>query len=92
MRTQAIELARRPHVVVATPGRLADHVMNSGEETVAGLRRVKVVVLDEADRLLAGGKGSMLDDLETCLGVLPPPGEEADVVCSLLRLRWKCVR
>ena len=70
---QALELERRPHIVVATPGRLADHVENSGEETICGLRRVKFVVLDEADRLLASGKGSMLEDLETCLSVFPPP-------------------
>ena len=75
MRTQALELERRPHVVVATPGRLADHVSTSGEETICGLRRCQFVVLDEADRLLAGGKGSMLDDLETCLSVLPSPGK-----------------
>jgi ATP-dependent RNA helicase DDX49/DBP8 len=72
-RNQAIELERRPHVVVATPGRLADHVLNSGEETISGLRRCKFVVLDEADRLLKPGKGTMLDDLETCLSVLPKP-------------------
>ncbi|KAK5685462.1 putative RNA helicase [Elasticomyces elasticus] len=72
MRSQAIELERRPHVVIATPGRLADHVMNSGEETIRGLRRVKFLVLDEADRLLAPAKkGSMLPDLETCLSALP---------------------
>ena len=75
MRQQALELSRKPHIVVATPGRLADHVSTSGEETVAALRRVKFVVLDEADRLLAGGNGSMLDDLETCLQLLPPPGK-----------------
>ncbi|KAK5173889.1 putative RNA helicase [Saxophila tyrrhenica] len=73
-RAQAIELERRPHIVVATPGRLADHILNSGEETIRGLRRVKSVVLDEADRLLASSeKGSMLPDLETCLSVFPPP-------------------
>ncbi|KAK3109395.1 putative RNA helicase [Teratosphaeriaceae sp. CCFEE 6253] len=72
MRAQALELERRPHVVVATPGRLADHVVNSGEETVKGLRRAQVVVLDEADRLLATGAGSMLPDVETCLSTLPP--------------------
>ncbi len=75
-RQQAIELERRPHIVVATPGRLADHVINSGEETVRGLRRAKFVVLDEADRLLASSeKGSMLPDLETCLSILPSPTE-----------------
>ena len=72
MRQQALDLSRRPHIVVATPGRLADHISNSGEDTVCGLRRVKYVVLDEADRLLATGKGSMLDDLETCLDIFPP--------------------
>lgn len=73
MRQQALDLSRRPHVVVATPGRLADHILNSGDDTIAGLRRVKFVVLDEADRLLATGKGSMLDDLETCLDIFPAP-------------------
>ncbi|RYP31809.1 hypothetical protein DL767_005540 [Monosporascus sp. MG133] len=74
MRPQAIALAQRPHVVIATPGRLADHIRCSGEDTICGLRRVRYVVLDEADRLLAaGGPGSMLPDIEECLGVLPPP-------------------
>ncbi|KAK0389332.1 hypothetical protein NLU13_2907 [Sarocladium strictum] len=73
MRAQAIELAKRPHIVIATPGRLADHIRTSGEDTICGLRRVRFVVLDEADRLLDGsGKGSMLPDVEECLSVLPP--------------------
>ena len=72
-RTQAIELERKPHIIVATPGRLADHVLNSGEETISGLRKCKSVVLDEADRLLEPGKGTMLGDLETCLRILPKP-------------------
>ncbi|KAI0911902.1 P-loop containing nucleoside triphosphate hydrolase protein [Ustulina deusta] len=73
MRQQAIELAQRPHIVIATPGRLADHIKSSGEDTVAGLKRTKFVVLDEADRILAAnGPGSMLPDLEVVLGVLPP--------------------
>lgn len=72
MKAQAVALSQRPHIVVATPGRLADHVMHSGAETIAGLSRSKVVVLDEADRLLASGPGSMLPDLNTCLSALPP--------------------
>ena len=76
MREQAINLAQRPHVVIATPGRLADHIRTSGEDTIGGLRRVQFVVLDEADRLLANvGKGSMLPDVEECLGVLPPSAQ-----------------
>ncbi|KAK5652513.1 hypothetical protein OQA88_10418 [Cercophora sp. LCS_1] len=76
MRPQAIALAQRPHLIIATPGRLADHIRTSGEDTICGLRRVKFVVLDEADRLLAAGnRGSMLPDVEECLSVLPPPAE-----------------
>jgi ATP-dependent RNA helicase DDX49/DBP8 len=73
MRPQALALARRPHVVVATPGRLADHIRQSGEDTMLGLRRCRVLVLDEADRLL-DKKARMLDDLGTCLAVLPERG------------------
>ncbi|KAK2605020.1 hypothetical protein N8I77_007900 [Diaporthe amygdali] len=76
MRAQAIALAERPHVVIATPGRLADHIRTSGEDTICGLRRVKFLVLDEADRLLAAdGPGSMLPDVEECLDVLPPSSQ-----------------
>jgi len=75
MRPQALALAQRPHVVIATPGRLADHINTSGKETIAGLSRVRMVVLDEADRLLTSGPGSMLPDVETCLSVLPPSSE-----------------
>ncbi|KAK5005776.1 putative RNA helicase, partial [Elasticomyces elasticus] len=62
-------------MVIATPGRLADHIETSGEDTICGLRRVRFVVFDEADRLLAPGEGSMLPDIETCLSVLPPSTE-----------------
>ncbi|OJD10768.1 ATP-dependent RNA helicase DBP8 [Emergomyces pasteurianus Ep9510] len=72
MRPQAIALSQRPHVVIATPGRLADHINSSGADTICGLNRTRVVVLDEADRLLASGPGSMLPDVETCLSALPP--------------------
>jgi ATP-dependent RNA helicase DDX49/DBP8 len=65
MRAQAIAIAQRPHVIVATPGRLADHIRSSGEDTWCGLRRVKFLVLDEADRLLSEGPGSMLPDIGT---------------------------
>lgn len=75
MRPQAIALAQRPHVVIATPGRLADHIRTSGEDTTRGLKRVRMVVLDEADRLLASGPGSMLPDVETCLSALPAASE-----------------
>lgn len=71
MRAQALALAARPHIVVATPGRLADHIRSSGADTVCGLLRVQVVVLDEADRMLSD---TFAADLETCLSAVPPGG------------------
>ncbi|GLJ21318.1 hypothetical protein SUGI_0391850 [Cryptomeria japonica] len=49
MMAQAIALAKRPHVVVGTPGRLLDHLTNTKG---FNLRMLKYLVLDEADRLL----------------------------------------
>lgn len=46
---QAVALAKRPHVIVATPGRLIDHLENTKGFS---LRNVKHLVLDEADRIL----------------------------------------
>lgn len=49
MSTQTLSLSKRPHIIVATPGRLVDHLENTkGFE----LRSVKYLVLDEADRIL----------------------------------------
>ncbi|XP_039558420.1 probable ATP-dependent RNA helicase DDX49 [Passer montanus] len=68
MVSQALALARRPHVVVATPGRLADH-LRSG--TGLGLARLRFLVLDEADRLLEQGSADFSADLELILGAVP---------------------
>lgn len=49
MMAQAIALAKRPHILVGTPGRLLDHLSNTKG---FNLRALKYLVLDEADRLL----------------------------------------
>ncbi|KAG9458871.1 hypothetical protein H6P81_003379 [Aristolochia fimbriata] len=49
MMTQAIALAKRPHILVGTPGRLLDHLSNTKGFSLWPL---KYLVLDEADRLL----------------------------------------
>ena len=46
----------RPHVVVATPGRLAD-LVETHAEVADAFARVSALVLDEADRLLDGAAG-----------------------------------
>jgi len=50
--------ARGAHVLVGTPGRLADLVQRAG---ALDLRRLEVLVLDEADRLLDMGFRTHLD-------------------------------
>jgi len=47
MQRQIQQLRRNPHVIVATPGRLLDHMR---QKTVS-LKNVRIVVLDEADRM-----------------------------------------
>mmetsp|Transcript_7305 Transcript_7305/g.10784 ORF Transcript_7305/g.10784 Transcript_7305/m.10784 type:complete len:554 (-) Transcript_7305:29-1690(-) len=49
---QACELSRLPHIVVATPGRLAELLRGPNPPR---LRHLRFVVLDEADRLLSPG-------------------------------------
>lgn len=68
MLEQASALSRRPHVVIATPGRLADIVRSNGDETVGGLKKCRFLVLDEADRLL---NPSFADELADCMSLLP---------------------
>ncbi|KDO35752.1 hypothetical protein SPRG_00506 [Saprolegnia parasitica CBS 223.65] len=50
MMTQALALQERPHVIVATPGRLHDHMLRPNPPN---LKLIKYLVLDEADRLLS---------------------------------------
>ena len=62
---QAMALGKKPHIVVATPGRLLDHL----EHTKGfSLRNLKYLVMDEADRLLDLDFGPILDKL---LRVIP---------------------
>lgn len=49
MLPQGVQLSNRPHVIIATPGRLADHIRSG---TAMHLKHLKFLVLDEVDRLL----------------------------------------
>ncbi|XP_020591812.1 DEAD-box ATP-dependent RNA helicase 10-like [Phalaenopsis equestris] len=60
MMAQAISLAKRPHIIVATPGRLLDHLSNTKGFS---LRMLKYLVLDEADRLLNMDFEKAIDDI-----------------------------
>ncbi|KNG84656.1 ATP-dependent rRNA helicase RRP3 [Aspergillus nomiae NRRL 13137] len=65
MVSQSIALGKKPHIIVATPGRLLDHLENTKGFS---LRNLKYLVMDEADRLLDMDFGPILDKI---LKVLP---------------------
>ncbi len=64
MKPQTLELKKGVEILVATPGRLLDHI----EAKNAILNQVEYVVLDEADRMLDIG---FLPDLQRILSYLP---------------------
>ncbi|KAM9831492.1 putative ATP-dependent RNA helicase DDX49 [Neosynchiropus ocellatus] len=68
MVAQAQELSNKPHIVVATPGRLADHIRSSN---TFSMKRIQFLILDEADRLLEQGCTDFSKDLEVIMQVLP---------------------
>ncbi|MEY4083904.1 MAG: hypothetical protein RL483_1273 [Pseudomonadota bacterium] len=64
MKPQTAELMRGVEVLIATPGRLLDHV----QQKTVNLSQVSVLVLDEADRMLDMG---FLPDLQRIVNLLP---------------------
>lgn len=66
MGRQLRALGHRPQVIVATPGRLNDHL----QQKTISLKDVKMVVLDEADRMLDMG---FAPQLKKILAVVPSP-------------------
>lgn len=60
MMDQARDLMRKPHIIVATPGRIMDHL----EHTKGfSLKKLQYLVMDEADRLLDLDFGPALDKI-----------------------------
>lgn len=49
MVAQALMLSKKPHIIIATPGRLVDHLENTKG---FNLKALKFLVMDEADRIL----------------------------------------
>ena len=70
MSVQLDALGRGAHVIVATPGRLIDHM----ERGTIGLDRVRIVVLDEADQMLDIG---FAEDIERILRRTPKSRQTA---------------
>jgi len=59
MGRQAQSIKRNPHIIIATPGRLIDHLKRGG----LSLGDVKILVLDEADRMLDMGFAPQLKEI-----------------------------
>ncbi|XP_004364941.2 ATP-dependent RNA helicase DRS1 [Capsaspora owczarzaki ATCC 30864] len=57
---QQAELRAHPDVIVATPGRLIDHLQNSPGFDLEG---IEVLIMDEADRLLEMGFKEEVDEI-----------------------------
>ncbi|WP_293761169.1 DEAD/DEAH box helicase [uncultured Aquitalea sp.] len=64
MDPQVQELRRGVEILIATPGRLLDHI----QQKTVQLNKVDVLVLDEADRMLDMG---FIQDIRKIMGMLP---------------------
>ena len=64
LKEQVAELKQRVHIVVATPGRIIDHI---GRGTI-DLSNIKFFIIDEADKMLNKG---FVDDMEFIMTKLP---------------------
>ncbi|MCL4133387.1 UNVERIFIED_CONTAM: hypothetical protein GTU68_052305, partial [Idotea baltica] len=60
MDLQSRELSKHPHIIVATPGRLVNHIFKTKS---LRLDKIEYLVMDEADRILALGFGNDLDKI-----------------------------
>jgi len=64
MEIQRKELKKNPHVIVATPGRMMDHILNKNVK----LDAIKYLVIDEADEMFIMG---FKEQLEAIISKLP---------------------
>jgi ATP-independent RNA helicase DbpA len=65
LRPHLASLTHEPHIVVGTPGRIVDLL----RKEALPLKKIEVLVLDEADRMLDMG---FADDLHTIIEATPP--------------------
>lgn len=61
---QIRDLAQRTHIIVATPGRLIDHI----EQETINLESIQTLVIDEADEMLSMG---FIDQIEEIISSIP---------------------
>ncbi len=90
MHKQLAWLRRGPHIIIATPGRLIDHL----EQRTVRLDKVGILVLDEADRMLDMGFEPQLKQImrtvpanrQTMLFSATMPAEIINIANSYMKL------
>ncbi len=90
MFAQKKSLERNPHIIIATPGRIIDHIENSHLK----LNRVKILILDEADRMLDMGFAPQLKKIllavpkerQTMLFSATMPNEIAKIAANFMKM------
>jgi ATP-dependent RNA helicase DDX27 len=79
LKTQEAELKLHPDVVIATPGRLIDHLRNSMAFT---LDELEILIMDEADRMLEDGfRDELAEIIKSC-----PKKRQTENVDELIKL------
>lgn len=90
MFSQRKALERNPHIIIATPGRIIDHIENSRLK----LNKVKILVLDEADRMMDMGFAPQLKKIlqavpkerQTMLFSATMPDEIAKIAANFMKM------
>lgn len=90
MRKQIKQLARKPHIIIGTPGRINDHL----EQKTLSVDDVKILILDEADRMLDMGFTPQINsivrkvpkDRQTMLFSATMPPEITKLATSYMKL------
>jgi len=72
-KSEKARLRKGVNILVATPGRLADHIRTT-ESLSSALRALRTLVLDEADRLMDAGFEKQVEEILGALATIVPQG------------------
>jgi ATP-dependent RNA helicase RhlE len=87
---QIASLRKNPHIIIATPGRLIDHI----KQKKISLEKINILIIDEADRMLDMGFAPQLQEIvktiplnrQTMLFSATMPAEIISIASSYMKL------